>query len=87
MEGNPSMDCKQLIIEKTQLAALWQGATPNQNQIQAKQQEINALRDQFQAERIAFWLQAQKICPQADMGMERGPGRGMGMAMGPGGRW
>ncbi|MEW6659785.1 MAG: periplasmic heavy metal sensor [Thermodesulfobacteriota bacterium] len=86
---------KQMMIKRTELAALWQNATPDQNQIQAKQQEVNSLRDQFQAKRTAFRLQAQKICPQAGMGMGQGAGRGlgmgkgrgMGMAMGPGGGW
>ena len=76
---------KQMMVKRTELAALWQSAAPDQNQIQVKQQEVNALRDQLQAKRTAFRLQAQKICPQAGMGMGRGAGRGM--AMGPGGRW
>ena len=78
---------KQMMVKRTELAALWQSATPDQNQIQAKQQEVNALRDQLQAKRIAFRSQAQTICPQAGMGMGRGAGRGMGMAMGPRGGW
>ncbi|MGB8992059.1 MAG: periplasmic heavy metal sensor [Desulfobaccales bacterium] len=78
---------KQMMVKRTELTALWQSAAPDQNQIQAKQQEINALRDQFQAKRTTFRVQAQKICPQAGMGMGRGDGRGMGMAMGSGGRW
>jgi Spy/CpxP family protein refolding chaperone len=80
---------KQMMVKRTELAALWQSATPDQNQIQVKQQEVNALRDQLQARRTAFRLQAQKICPQAGMGMGRGAGRGMGMGMvmGPRGGW
>jgi len=82
---------KQMMVKRAELAALWQSKTPDQNQIQAKQQEVNALRDQLQAKRTAFRLQAQKICPQAGMGMGRGAGRGMGqgrgMAMGPRGSW
>ena len=78
---------KQMMVKRTELTGLWRSATPDQNQIQAKQQEVNALRDQLQAKRTAFQGQAQKICPQAGMGMGRGGGRGMGMAMGPGGRW
>jgi Spy/CpxP family protein refolding chaperone len=76
---------KQMMVKRTELATLWQSATPDQNQIQAKQQEVNALRDQLQAKRTAFRLQNQQLCPQAGMGMGRGAGRGM--AMGPGGRW
>ncbi len=84
---------KQMMVKKTELAALWQSPSPDQNQIQVKQQEINALRDQLQAKRNAFRSQAQTICPQAGMGMGRGggmgmgKGRGMGMAMGPRGGW
>jgi len=75
---------KQMMIKRTELAALWQNATPDQNQIQAKQQEINALRDQLQTKRTAFQVQAQKISPQAGMGMGRGAGRGMAMGQGGG---
>jgi Spy/CpxP family protein refolding chaperone len=78
---------KQMMVKRTELAALWRSETPDQNQIQVKQQEINALRDQLQAKRTAFRSQAQTICPQAGMGMGRGAGRGMGMAMGPRGGW
>jgi len=73
---------KQMMIKRTELAALWQSATPDQNQIQAKQQEVNALRDQLQAKRTAFQLQNQQICPQVGMGMGRGAGRGMAMGQG-----
>jgi len=75
---------KQMTVKRTELAALWQSATPDQNQIQAKQQEVNALRDQLQAKRTAFRLQNQQICPQAGMGMGRGGGRGMAMGQGGG---
>jgi len=34
---------KQMMVKRTELAAMWQNATPDQNQVQAKQQEINAL--------------------------------------------
>ncbi len=84
---------KQMMVKRTELATLWRSEAPNQNQIQVKQQEVNALRDQLQEKRAAFRLQAQKICPQAGMGMGRGAGRGlgqgrgMGMAMGPPGGW
>ncbi len=75
---------KQMMVKRTELAALWQSASPDQNQIQAKQQEINTLRDQLQAKRTAFQLQNQQICPQAGMGMGRGAGRGMAMGQGCG---
>jgi Spy/CpxP family protein refolding chaperone len=69
---------KQMMVKRTELAALWQSATPDQNQLQAKQQEINALRDQLQVKRTTFQVQAQKISPQAGMGMGRGGGQGRG---------
>ena len=75
---------KQMMVKRTELAALWQSATPDQKQIQAKQQEINALSDQLQAKRTAFQLQNRQICPQAGMGMGRGAGRGMAMGQGCG---
>jgi len=66
------------------LAGLWRAETPDQSRIQAKQQEVNAYRDQLQAKRTAFRLKAQKICPQTGMGMGRGAGRGMGQGRGMG---
>uniref|UniRef100_A0A7V4LBT3 Periplasmic heavy metal sensor n=1 Tax=Desulfobacca acetoxidans TaxID=60893 RepID=A0A7V4LBT3_9BACT len=82
---------KQMMVKRTELAALWRSTTPDQNQIQAKQQELNTLRDQLQAKRSAFQVQAQKISPQAGMGLGRGAGRSMGqgrgMAMGPRCSW
>jgi zinc resistance-associated protein len=75
---------KQMMVKRTELGALWQNATPDQNQIQAKQQEINALRDLLQAKHTAFRLQNQQICPQVGQGMGRGAGRGMAMGQGGG---
>ena len=75
---------KQMMVKRTELAALWQNATPDQNRIQAKQQEVNALRDQLQAKRTAFQLQNQQIYPQTGMGAGRGAGRGMAMGQGGG---
>ncbi len=75
---------KQMMIKRTEMAALWQSPAPDQNQVQAKQQEINALRDQLQEKRLAFQAQAQKICPQAAMGAGLGAGGGMGPGRGCG---
>jgi len=75
---------KQMMVKQTELAALWQNATPDQSRIQAKQQEVNALRDQLQAKRTAFQLQNQQICPQVGTGTGRGAGRGMAMGQGGG---
>lgn len=75
---------KQMMVKRTELAWLWQNATPDRNQVRAKQQEINALRDQLQAKRTAFRQQNQQICPQAGMGAGRGAGQGMAMGRGGG---
>lgn len=75
---------KQMMVKRTELAVLWQSAAPDPNQIQLKQQEINALRDQLQTKRTAFQQQNQQICPQAGIGMGRGAGRGMAMGQGCG---
>lgn len=71
---------KQMAIKRAELAALWKAENPDQNQIQAKQKEMNALRDQMQERATAFRLQARKIAPQGFMG-----GMGRGCGMGPGG--
>ena len=57
---------------------------PDQNAIQAKQKELNALRDQMQEKMTAFRLEAKKIAPDFNMGMGMGMGQGAGMGMGPG---
>jgi Spy/CpxP family protein refolding chaperone len=69
---------KQMMVKRTEIASLWQSPTPDQNQIQAKQQEINVLREQLQAKRAAFQSQSQKICPQIGMCMANGAGQGRG---------
>jgi Spy/CpxP family protein refolding chaperone len=69
---------KQMMVKRTEMAGLWQSAMPDQKQVQAKQQEINALRDQIQETGTAFRAQAQKIYPQAAMGAGPGAGGGMG---------
>jgi Spy/CpxP family protein refolding chaperone len=81
---------KQMVIKRTEMAALCQSPRRDQNQVQAKQQEINALRDQLQEKRLAFQAQAQKICPQAAMGAGPGTGgmgRGRGCGQGYGCNW
>jgi len=77
---------KQMMIKRTELAALWQNPNPDQNQIQVKQQELNALRDQLQAKRIAFQTQNQQNFP-AGMGPGAGSGMGRGCGMGHGCNW
>jgi Spy/CpxP family protein refolding chaperone len=72
---------KQLMVKHAELAALWKSGGAEQNAIQAKQKELNALRDQMQEKTTVYRLEAKKIAPDFDMGM----GVGMGMGMGPGG--
>ena len=72
---------KQLMVKHAELAAMWKAGGAEQNAIQAKQKELNALRDQMQEKTAVYRLEAKKIAPDFDMGM----GVGMGMGMGPGG--
>ena len=72
---------KQLMVKHAELAAMWKTVGAEQNAIQAKQKELNALRDQMNEKMTAYRLEGKKIAPDFDMGM----GVGMGMGMGPGG--
>ena len=72
---------KQIMVKHAELAALWKAGGAEQNAIQAKQKELNALRDQMQEKMAAYRLEGKKIAPDFDMGT----GVGMGMGMGPGG--
>jgi Spy/CpxP family protein refolding chaperone len=81
---------KQLMVKHAELAALWKAGGAEQNAIQAKQKELNALRDQMQEKTAVYRLEAKKIAPDFDMGMGVGMGMGMGaggmgMGRGPGG--
>lgn len=75
---------KQMTVKHAELATLVQAEKPDQNAIQAKQKELNALRDQMQAKMTAFQSEAKKIAPDFDMGMGMGMGKGHGSGMGPG---
>ena len=68
------------MVKEAELAAMWEAERPNQNAIQAKQKELNALRDQMQEKTTVYRLEAKKIAPDFDMGMGVGMG---GMGMGP----
>jgi Spy/CpxP family protein refolding chaperone len=70
---------KQMMVKRAELAALWKAEKPDQAAINAKQKEINALRDQMQ--------EARKISPELGQGFGRGMhgGKGGGRGMGPGG--
>ena len=80
---------KQMMVKHSELAALWKAEKPDQTAIQAKQKELNALRDQMQEKMTACKLEAKKIAPDFEMGMGMGHGccmgPGPGMGMGPGG--
>ena len=74
---------KQIAVKHAELAALYKAEKPDQNAIQAKQKELNALRDQMQEKMTACLFEAKKIAPDCPMGMGMGMGHGCGM--GPGG--
>ena len=74
---------KQKMVKHAELAALWKAEKPDQTAIQAKQKELNALRDQMQEKMTAFRLEAKTIAPNFGMGM--GMGMGHGCCMGQGG--
>jgi Spy/CpxP family protein refolding chaperone len=80
---------KQMMVKRAEMAALWKAENPDQNVIQAKQKEMNEVRDQMQQKMTTFRLEAKKIAPDAAFGMGMGHGCGKGMGggcgMGPGG--
>ncbi len=73
---------KEMMVKRTELAALWRADNPDEKQILAKQKELNALREQMQQKAVGFKMQARKICPQGPMGKGQGAGMGMGGGMG-----
>ncbi len=75
---------KQMMVKHAEMAALWKAEKPDQNAIQAKQKELNALRDQMQEKMMACRLEAKKIAPDFGMGMGMGMGMGGCCGMGPG---
>jgi zinc resistance-associated protein len=80
---------KQMMVKEAELAALWDAEKPDQAAIQAKQKELNVLRDQMQEKMTAIQFEIKKIAPEYNMGMGMGEGKGrgpgMGMGRGPGG--
>ena len=82
---------KDLMVKHLEMKALWKAENPDEKAIQAKQKEINVLKDQMSLKMVTFRLEAKKIAPHAflGMGMHHGGGMGMGMGegcgMGPGG--
>jgi Spy/CpxP family protein refolding chaperone len=75
---------KQMMIKEAELAALWDAGKPDQAAIQAKQKELNVLRDQMQKKMTAIQFEIKKIAPDYDMGRGMGEGRGQGPGMGSG---
>jgi len=77
---------KQMMVKEAELAALWGAEKPDQTAIQAKQKELNTLRDQMQEKMTAIQFEVKKIAPDYDMGrgMSEGMGHGPGKSMGPG---
>jgi Spy/CpxP family protein refolding chaperone len=73
---------KQMMVKHAELAAMKKAEKPDQNAIQAKQKELDALRDQMQEKMTVCRLEAKKIAPDFDMGMGSG-GMGMGSGAGP----
>jgi Spy/CpxP family protein refolding chaperone len=73
---------KQGFVKHAELAALLKAEKPDQNAIQAKQKELEALGDQMQKKMTAFQSEAKKIAPDFDMGMGMGMGPGPGKDMG-----
>ena len=75
---------KAMWMKRAEMGALWRVENPDSKAIQAKQKEMNALREQMQAKMVDFRLQARKICPMGGKGMGKGMGMGPGMGMGKG---
>jgi Spy/CpxP family protein refolding chaperone len=75
---------KQMMVKHAELAALWAAEKPEESAIQAKQKELNALRDQMQEKMTAFEFEAKKIAPSYHVGMGRSMGMGMGEGFGMG---
>ena len=73
---------KQGFVKHAELAALLKAEKPDQNAIQAKQKELEALTSQMHEKMTAFMLEAKKIAPDFDMGMGTGMGPGPGKGMG-----
>ncbi len=75
---------RQMMVKHAELAALSKTEKPDQNAIQAKQKELEALTAQMQEKMTAFLSEAKKIAPDFDMGMGIGMAPGYGMGPGPG---
>jgi Spy/CpxP family protein refolding chaperone len=63
---------KQMLVQRAELRELWKAKDPDKAKIEAKQKEMNAVRDQLQAKATAFKLEMRKQFPD----MAGGPGMG-----------
>ena len=54
---------KQMMVKHAELAALWKAEKPDQTAIQAKQKELNALRDQMQEKMTACGWKPRRSPP------------------------
>ena len=59
---------KQMMVKEAELAALWGAEKPDQAAIQAKQKELNGLRDQMQEKMTAIQFEVKKIAPDYQHG-------------------
>lgn len=75
---------KQMFEKRAELAALGRSGNPDQQQIQAKQQELNALRVKMQEKATAFQSELQQKVPGAKVGRMAFAGRGKGFGKGMG---
>jgi zinc resistance-associated protein len=64
---------KQMLVKRAELRDLWKAKEPDKAKIEAKQKELNAVRDQLQSKGTAFKLDMKKQFPT----MGDGPGCGM----------
>jgi zinc resistance-associated protein len=63
---------KQMLVKRAELRELWKAKEPDKAKIEAKQKELNAVRDQLQAKATAFKLEMRKEFPTL------GSGQGLG---------
>ena len=63
---------KQMMVKHAELAALWKMEKPDKTAIEAKQKELNTLRDQMQEKMTSCRLEAKNIAPNFEMGMGHG---------------
>jgi zinc resistance-associated protein len=70
---------RQMLVKRADLRELWQAKEPDKAKIEAKQKEINTVRDQLQEKATAFKLEMRKQFPA----MAGGQGMGACPMMAP----